>query len=123
MLITKNIVEKSLADAPKFGLLNEYREANDPEGHNTNDSKSYSNVQVLVVDDNFFCSIAVVNLLQQYQIESHLATDGQEGFEMVRRRFECDGSIYKLIIMDVYMPICDGFKATDMIRKYLNEQE
>ena len=53
VLITKNIVEKSLADAPKFGLLNEYREANDPEGHNTNDSKSYSNEQVLVVDDLF----------------------------------------------------------------------
>ena len=60
VLITKNIVEKSLADAPKFGLLNNYREANDPE--NKIDSKS-TNVQVLVVDDNFFCSIAVVNLL------------------------------------------------------------
>ena len=24
--------------------------------------------------------------------------------------------------MDVYMPICDGYKSSDMIRKYLKEQ-
>ena len=52
-----------------------------------------------------------------------MATDGQEGFDMVKHRFEKSGSTYDLIIMDVYMPICDGFKATQMIRDYLKEQE
>ena len=47
--------------------------------------------------------------------------DGQEAFEMVRRRFEQTGTTYQLIIMDVYMPVCDGFKSTDMIREYLTE--
>jgi CheY-like chemotaxis protein len=68
----------------------------------------YNKVQILIVDDNFFCSVAVVNLLQQYQMESHLATDGQEAFELVKHRFETTGTTYRLIIMDVFMPICTG---------------
>ena len=106
-----------------FGLLDDRREAYDPEKINEDHCNDYSQINVLVVDDNFFSSIAVVNLLQQYQLESHLATDGQEAFEMVKRRFERSGTTYKLIIMDVYMPICDGFTSTEMIRKYLKEQD
>lgn len=41
---------------------------------------------------------------------------------MVKKRFERHGSTYKLIIMDVYMPICDGFKSTKLIRSYLQAQ-
>ena len=52
-----------------------------------------------------------------------MATDGLEGFDMVRRRFERTGESYKLIIMDIFMPICDGFKSTEMIRAYLKEKE
>ena len=65
-----------------------------------------------MVDDNFFCSLSVSTQLKQFQIEYHLATDGQEAFDMVKHRFERTGSCYQLIIMDVYMPICDGFRAT-----------
>ena len=36
----------------------------------------YENVKVLVVDDNFFCSLSVSTQLKQFQIEYHLATDG-----------------------------------------------
>lgn len=66
VLITKLLVEKSLKESAKLGLLNEVREANDPEMPRDSDPKSYDNIKVLIVDDNFFCSIAVVNLLQQY---------------------------------------------------------
>ena len=52
-----------------------------------------------------------------------MATDGQEGFDMVRNRFNIDYSTYKLIIMDVYMPICDGFKSAKLIRDFLKEKE
>ena len=50
-----------------------------------------------------------------------MATDGQEGFDMVKSRFERDFSTYKLIIMDVYMPICGGFKSARLIRDFLKE--
>ena len=79
-------------------------------------------MQVLVVEDNFFCEVAVVNLLEQYGFESHSATDGQEAFELVKDRFEKTGTTYKLILMDVYMPICDGFKSVELIRAFLKEK-
>ena len=40
---------------------------------------------------------------------------------MVKERFESTGSTYKLIMMDIEMPICDGFDSTCMIRSYLGE--
>lgn len=107
--------------------MKDKREASDPEIHKdmkeSSGSIDYKNVKVLIVDDNFFCSLSVSSQLKQYQIDYHMATDGQEGFDMVKHRFDRDGSTYDLIIMDVYMPICDGFKATRMIREYLREQE
>ena len=60
-----------------------------------------------------------MTILQQYQIESHLATDGQEAFDFVKMRYEETSTMYNLIIMDVHMPICDGFKSADMIRAYV----
>ena len=60
-----------------------------------------------------------MNILQQYQFQCHLATDGQEAFEFVKIRFEETGTTYDLIIMDIYMPICDGVASSEMIRSYL----
>ena len=56
-------------------------------------------------------------------MEFHLATDGKEAFEMVKLRFERTSTTYRLILMDVYMPICDGFRSTELIQDYLKEQD
>lgn len=40
---------------------------------------------------------------------------------MVKKKFMKTGSTYALIVMDVYMPICDGLKSLDLIRAYLKE--
>ena len=40
---------------------------------------------------------------------------------MVKKLFERTGSTYKLIMMDIVMPICDGCDSTRMIRSYLTE--
>ena len=77
--------------------------------------------QVLVVEDNFFSSVALINLLEQYGFDSDCATDGYEALAMVKKKFTKTGSTYALIVMDVYMPICDGFKSLDLIRAYLKE--
>ena len=56
-------------------------------------------------------------------MESHMAIDGQEAFDAVKRRFESTGTTYKLIIMDVFMPVCDGFKSVKMIQKYFKDRD
>ena len=65
--------------------------------------------------------MAVVNLLEQYGLASDNATDGREAFEMVKERFDQTGETYKLILMDVYMPICDGFKSLELIRAFYKD--
>ena len=40
---------------------------------------------------------------------------------MVKKKFTKTGSTYSLIVMDVYMPICDGFKSLDLIRAFVRE--
>lgn len=75
--------------------------------------------EVLVVEDNFYQSVALITLLQQYGLEIDYATDGQEAFEKVKSRFEETSTSYTLIIMDVFMPICNGFDAVDNIRALL----
>lgn len=124
VLLTNNLNDKALFNSPMQYDLNQYQEARDPEVHGTGqETISSSNTKVLVVDDNFFCGLSVTTQLKQYQIEYDMATDGQEGFDMVRNRFNIDYSTYKLIIMDVYMPICDGFKSAKLIRDFLKEKE
>ena len=61
MLLTKNFVNQSLLAQSRFGPM--IREASDPEIHReikeSSGSTDYENVKVLVVDDNFFCSLSV----------------------------------------------------------------
>ena len=48
-------------------------------------------IKILVVDDNFFATIAVISVLHQYQLDCDHATDGKEAFEMVKKLFDETG--------------------------------
>ena len=41
--------------------------------------------------------------------------------ELVKQRYQRYGLTYKLIIMDLYMPICNGFVASLLIRNFLKD--
>ena len=77
---------------------------------------------MLIVDDNYFDSVALMGLFEQYQLSVENAYDGLKAFDMVKKRFESTGSTYKLIMMETVMSICNGCDSTRMIRRYLNEQ-
>ena len=61
-------------------------------------------------------------LLEQYSLEVNIAHGGQEAIKKVTLLNEEKGKSYDLVIIDLKMPICDGVQATQVIRKYLNEQ-
>ena len=66
--------------------------------------------KVLVVDDDLNIQRVLVFTLKQEGYEVHVASDGQAGVEMA-------ASIAPdLILMDVAMPILDGYAATQQIR-------
>ena len=65
---------------------------------------------ILVVEDNLFSQQVAQELLQEAGAEVAVAGNGKEAIDqMLRRRFDC-------VLMDLQMPVLDGFEATRMIR-------
>ena len=66
-----------------------------------------------------FNLLTLQSLLRRYSLKVDLAHDGQEAIDKVKEKHEKSGYLYKIIFMDIQMPIKDGFQATKDIRKYL----
>ncbi|HRS38198.1 MAG TPA: ATP-binding protein, partial [Bacteroidia bacterium] len=69
-------------------------------------------VRILLVEDNQFNQMVAVDTLQDMLLEPtiDLAENGQEAVEKVRE------NDYDLVLMDVQMPVMNGFEATRQIR-------
>ena len=71
-----------------------------------------SNYILLVEDNSLNCEL-IVKLLEDCSITIEIANNGKEAVEM----FQSNPKKYKLILMDLQMPIMDGFEATKIIRE------
>lgn len=69
-------------------------------------------LKVLVAEDNNINQILIVKLLERYNWELKLASNGREAFEALDEADDFD-----LILMDIRMPVMDGVKATILIRR------
>jgi len=70
---------------------------------------------ILVVDDSDINREVVGQALALEGAQVHLAVDGQEALEMLRR----EPNAYDAVLMDVQMPVMDGLSATRLIRREL----
>lgn len=68
---------------------------------------------ILVVDDNALNRKILKEMLEDEGVTVELARNGKEAVEVMRER----GSEFNLILMDLIMPVMDGFEATKHIRK------
>ncbi len=66
--------------------------------------------RVLVVDDSEINLQIARELLQQARLQVEVAHNGQEAVSMIGR------TAYDCVLMDVQMPVMDGYKATETIR-------
>ena len=73
--------------------------------------KTYKLAQVLIADDTEFNRYALRHMLEQMDISVCEVDDGEEAVKQVKSRHEI-GHMFKLIIMDVDMPIKNGWEAT-----------
>jgi PAS domain S-box-containing protein len=73
------------------------------------------NARLLVVEDNPFNQIVAKGLLEQAGASVDIANDGQKALDLLRK----GKHDYDLILMDVQMPVMDGFTATRLLRDEL----
>jgi len=70
-------------------------------------------MSILVVDDNKMNLLIASRFLKKWQARVDEATNGKIAIDMVNQKN------YDLIIMDLQMPVMDGFEATRSIKKQL----
>lgn len=66
--------------------------------------------RILLAEDNTINQIVVVELLEDLEMIVDIAANGKEAVELART------ILYDLILMDLQMPVMDGFEATKEIR-------
>jgi len=71
---------------------------------------------VLIVDDNAFNAKAIELMLKDYGIEKQTASNGQLAVDLFKRELKkeclCTDRTFRLIFMDLQMPVMDGLEAT-----------
>ncbi len=72
-------------------------------------------MRLLVVEDNKINQMVARGLLQQEGAEVSLADDGERGVQVVRNTHPP----FDAVLMDVQMPVMDGYTATRVIRQEL----
>lgn len=71
---------------------------------------SYTNLRVLLVEDNHINQMIALKLLQKMGIQACLAENGAAAIEQMHQ------AIFDLVLMDIQMPVMDGITATRVIR-------
>ncbi len=74
----------------------------------------FNGMNLLIVEDNIINQKVLVNILSFSKINIDIANDGREAADMVK----VNEGKYDLILMDINMPIMDGYAATEMIRSW-----
>ena len=110
-LLTKPVQRKSLLQhvAAVFGLEKKMGgNALDPQGES---SPHFSGVKILLAEDNEINQQVAKELLERVGIEVTIVHNGAEAVASANKEH------YSAILMDVQMPVLDGYAATRQIRK------
>ncbi|MDL2280119.1 response regulator, partial [Desulfovibrio sp. OttesenSCG-928-G11] len=71
---------------------------------------------ILLVEDIEINQEVAVELLRQAGADVRVAANGKEAVELVTRSMSDGGDAYDVILMDIQMPVMDGYEATRILR-------
>jgi PleD family two-component response regulator len=117
---------------PSISISESLNEEEKEEKHNTHDLMSLDNCKcqpkVLVVDDNNFNIMAITSIIKEnFKIEVHEANNGEKAVEMykkaVSKKCKCRDRVYRVIFMDIQMPVLDGIQATIQIIEFIKKNQ
>jgi PAS domain S-box-containing protein len=81
-----------------------------------NDSK-WQHIALMLVEDNMINQTVAKEILGQAGIQPDIMNNGQEAVDAVSQKK------YDIILMDIQMPVMNGFQATEAIRKKYSSDE
>ncbi|MDR6784215.1 signal transduction histidine kinase [Pedobacter africanus] len=71
----------------------------------------FSNVKVLVAEDNPINKFLIIKILQGWQVQLDVVENGQEALDKLKE------NDYDLVLMDTFMPVMNGLEAIKLIRE------
>lgn len=86
-------------------------------GHCDSELQQRQGARILLVEDNAINQEVTCQLLDEVGMLTSVAANGQIAVDMVSRER------YDLILMDIHMPVMDGFQATAAIRAVPGQQD
>jgi len=95
-----------------FAQLLNIKQASPINGNiSTENTPQYSG-HILLVEDNHVNQLVAGQILKNFGLTCDIAENGQQAVDMVSKN-----DAYDLVLMDIQMPIMDGYEATRLIRK------
>lgn len=106
----QDIIMEQSSPATSASLVSDMLAASPQKQGNTEDNTPYSNLRLLVVDDNATNHMVVSSLLGSVVGSIVTASDGQEAIDQL------ESQDFDVVLMDIHMPVMDGIEATLSIR-------
>jgi PAS domain S-box-containing protein len=114
VVLLKPITSSNLFDALHQALANK-SDVQQQAAANQGIGGMLEGVNLLLVEDNVLNQAVARGILELAGATLDVAADGHEAVELLRQ----DANRYDLVLMDMQMPVMDGFTATEVLRQEL----
>jgi len=120
LVIQKPTSANSLRDAllKLMGCEEKYRSTSDKRQDLSQVQRMLMGKKLLIAEDNAVNQMVIIGMLKKLNISAEVANDGLEVVEIYTK----NPLAYDLILMDCEMPELDGYRATQQIRDFEQEE-